>query len=86
MRQRGMVLGDGGCAGSQGPGDDEPGGVGEEPRCSAWLMRKARELQRLVLHLLFVSVFLLFFPFFYVFYYVMVIAYSLSNCGVIPQN
>lgn len=30
-----------GCAGSHGPGDDEPGGVGEEPRCSAWLMREA---------------------------------------------
>lgn len=29
-----------GCAGSQGPGDDEPGGAGEEPRCSAWLMSK----------------------------------------------
>lgn len=30
-----------GRAGSQGPGDDELGGVGDEPRCSAWLMRKA---------------------------------------------
>lgn len=29
-----------GCAGSQGPGNDEPGGVGDEPRCSAWLMRE----------------------------------------------
>lgn len=33
-----------GCAGSHGSGDDEPGGVGEQPRCSAWLMRKASKL------------------------------------------
>lgn len=30
-----------GFAGSQGPGDDEPGGAGEEPKCYAWLMRSA---------------------------------------------
>lgn len=29
-----------GCAGSQGPGDDELGGVGDEPRCCAWIMRE----------------------------------------------
>lgn len=34
-----------GCPGSLGPGNDEPGGVGEEPRCSAWLMRRASYLQ-----------------------------------------
>lgn len=34
-----------GCAGSQGPGNDEPGGVGEEPRCSAWLMRLTSWIQ-----------------------------------------
>lgn len=28
-----------GIAGSQGPGDDELGDVGDEPRCSAWLMK-----------------------------------------------
>lgn len=31
-----------GCAGSSGPGDDELGGVGEEPGCSAWLMRETK--------------------------------------------
>lgn len=34
-----------GFAGSEGPGNDELGGVGEEPRCSACLMRKTRKLQ-----------------------------------------
>lgn len=49
--QRGMAHGGGGgdgvggYAGSQGPGDDELGGVGDEPRCSAWLMRKASKLR-----------------------------------------
>lgn len=33
-----------GCAGSQGPGDDEPRGAGEQPRRSAWLMREAAVL------------------------------------------
>lgn len=45
MRQRRDGSWRWGCAGSQGPGDDEPGGVGEEPRCSAWLMRKTSSLQ-----------------------------------------
>lgn len=40
-----LVMGGGGegwgCAGSQGPGDDELGGVGDEPRCCAWIMREA---------------------------------------------
>lgn len=40
-----VVMEGGGYAGSQGPGDDELGGVGDEPRCSAWLMRKASKLQ-----------------------------------------
>lgn len=50
--QRGMAHGGGGGgagqgedAGSQGPGDDELGGVGDEPRCSAWLMRKTSKLR-----------------------------------------
>lgn len=52
-----------GCAGSHGPGDDKLGGVGEEPRCSAWLISEASKLQTPHPHLCVFNVILLFFQF-----------------------